>query len=166
MTWLTRNFVWKLGAFALSAALWFAIIGEPELVTTRSVPILYKNLPKDLLIGQAAIDSVHLELRGPSSKLTGSSLSELAVLLDLSSVTGPGERTFTLSDSDLKLPEGVSFLRAVPSQLRVRFSRKMSKAVPVEVRVGKSPPPGYEIVKQEVEPPSISIAGPEARVEA
>ena len=163
--WLTRNFVWKLGALALSAALWFTIVGEPELVTTRAVPILYKNLPRDLLIGQTAIETVHLELRGPASRLTGASLADLAVLLDLTNVNSPGERTFTLSDSDLKLPEGVIFLRAVPSQLRVRFSRKQSQEVPVAVRIGAGPAEGYELVKREVEPASIAVAGPEGRVE-
>ncbi|SRR5579883_349403 len=164
--WLTRNFLWKLGALALSIALWFAIVGEPELVTTRTVPLLYKNLPRDLLIGQNAVDAVHVELRGPAGRLTSSSLADLAVLLDLASVTGPGERTFTLSDSDLHLPEGVVFLRAIPSQLRLRFARKKSKEVPVEVRLGSNLPPGYTVVKREVFPETLQVAGPEGRVDA
>ena len=166
MAWITRNFLWKLGALAVSAVLWFVIVGQPELVTTRTVPILYKNLPPDLLIGQSAEDAVHVELRGPSGRLGGSELAEVAVMLDLASVASPGERTFTLSESDLHLPDGITFLRAVPSQLRVRFARKKSREVPVEARFGTPLPEGYQLVKSEIVPQTLKIGGPEGRVDA
>jgi YbbR domain-containing protein len=162
---LTRNLGWKLGSLVLSVSLWFAIVGEPELVATHSVPILYRNLPPDLLIGSDAVDSVRVELRGPSSKLTAGNLSDVAVLLDLSSIGGPGERTYTLSDGDLHLPEGVTFLRAIPSQLRLQFSHLRRKDVPVQIRFAQPPPNGYTITSQTVEPSQLRIAGPELRVE-
>lgn len=164
--WLTRNFGWKLGALALSAALWLAIVGEPELVTTRAVPILYKNLAPSLLVGPEALEVVRVEVRGPSARLSAASLAELAVMLDLSGVSGPGERTFTLSDSDLHMPEGVTFLRAVPSQLHLRFTRKKSKDVPVEARFSAALPAGFTLAGYEVTPRTLSIAGPESRVDA
>jgi len=161
---LTRNFGWKLGSLALAVLLWFAILGEPELVTTHTSPILYKNLPQGLLIGSDALDQVRVELRGPSGKLSAERLAELAVLLDLSDVKGPGERTFTLSDGDFHLPQGVAFLRAVPSQLRVRFARLMSRDVPVNIRIYAPPPAGYHVVRQDAVPETLRIAGPEGRV--
>ncbi|HLX44040.1 MAG TPA: CdaR family protein [Bryobacteraceae bacterium] len=163
---ITHNFGWKLGSLVLAVALWFAIVGEPELVTTRDVPILYKNLPPDTLIGSDAVDSVRLELRGPSGRLSAASLADLTVTLDLASVNGPGERTFTLSDSSMHLPENVTFLRAIPSQLRLRFARRKMKEVPVQVRFLRPPPSGYEIVGQQVIPEMLQVAGPEPRVDA
>jgi YbbR domain-containing protein len=163
---ITNNFAWKAGSLLLSVLLWFAMVGEPELVTTHSLPILYKNLPRGLLIGPDAIDSVRVELRGPASRLTEATLSDLAVTIDLSNVSNPGERTFTLSDADLKLPEGVSFVRGVPSQLRLRFSKMLSKDVPVEVRIATQPPEGYRIVAEIVTPQTLRISGPERRVSA
>jgi hypothetical protein len=161
---LTRNPGWKLGSLALAVLLWFAILGEPELVTTHTAPILYKSLPRGLLIGSDALDQVRVELRGPSGKLSPGRLEEMAVLLDLSDVKGPGERTFTLSDADFHLPQGVTFLRSVPSQLRVRFARLVSREVPVNLRVYAPPPAGYRIVQQETVPDKLRIAGPEGRV--
>jgi YbbR domain-containing protein len=149
----------------LSVLLWITILGEPELVTTHTTPILYKNLPKILLIGPDAPDVVRVELRGPSSKLTPANLSQLAVLLDLAGVNDPGERTFTLADGDIHLPQGVTFLRAVPSQLRLRFARLQAKDVPVQVRITDPPPGGYRVVAEEVTPKQLRIAGPERRVE-
>jgi hypothetical protein len=161
---LTRHFGWKLGSLTLAVLLWFAILGQPELVTTHTAPILYKSLPQGLLIGSEALDQVRVELRGPSGKLSPDLLAEMAVLLDLSDVKGPGERTFTLSDADFHLPQGVTFLRSVPSQLRVRFARLLSREVPVDVRIYAPPPPGYRLVSQQVVPDKLRIAGPEGRV--
>jgi len=161
---LTRNFGWKFGSLALAVLLWLAILGEPELVTTHAAPILYKSLPSGLLIGSDALDQVRVELRGPSGKLSPERLGEMAVLLDLSDVKGPGERTFTLSDADFHLPQGVTFLRSVPSQLRVRFARLASREVPVNIRIYAPPPAGYRIVHQESVPGKLGIAGPEGRV--
>lgn len=166
MIWraLTNNFGWKLGSLLLAITLWFAIVGEPELVTTRTVPILYKNLPRDLLIGPDALDTVHLELRGPASRLTSTGVMDLAALIDLAGVTGPGERTFTLSDRDFHLPQGVTFLHAVPSQLRLRFARLAGKEIPIQIRISAPPPPGFRLVRQQVTPARLRIAGPESRI--
>jgi YbbR domain-containing protein len=161
---ITRNFGWKLGSLALAVLLWIAMLGEPELVTTHTAPILYKSLPQGLLIGSDAIDQVRVELRGPAGKMSSERLSETAVLLDLEDVKGPGERTFTLSPGDFILPQGVAFLRSVPSQLRIRFARLVSREVPVNVRIYAPPPAGYRIVRQETVPSTLRIAGPEGRV--
>ncbi len=164
MRLITRNFAWKAGSLALAVLLWFAILGEPELVTTHAAPILYKNLPRGLLIGADAMDEVRVELRGPSGKLAPARLAELAVQLDLADVKGPGERTFTLSDADFIMPQGVTFLRSLPAQLRLRFARMLSREVPVTVRIFAPPPPGYTVVSKEIVPKPLRIAGPEGRV--
>lgn len=166
MRLITRNLGWKVGSLALAVLLWLAILGEPELVTTHTAPILYKNLPRELLIGSDALDEVRVELRGPSGKVTPDRLAEMAVQLDLSDVKGPGERTFTLSDADFLLPQGVTFLRSVPSQLRLRFARLLSREVPVTIRIAVPPPQGYQLVSKQSVPATLRIAGPEGRVSA
>jgi hypothetical protein len=161
---VTQNAGWKLGSLTLAILLWLAILGEPELVTTHTAPVLYRNLPRELLIGSSALDQVRLEVRGPSGKLTPERLSEAAVVLNLADVSAPGERTFTLSNADIRLPQGTTFVRAIPSQLRVAFARLVSKDVPVTVKVSTQPPAGYRLVKAEAIPPTLRIAGPEGRM--
>jgi hypothetical protein len=161
---LTHNPQWKLLSLAIAVGLWAIVVREPELVTSNSVPVFYKNLPKDLEIGSEVVDRVHLEIRGPSGKLTPSSLADTAVVLDLSSMRSAGERTFTVSESSLNLPRGVTFLRAVPSQLRLRFDRILSKEVPVQVRVATPQPAGYTLIDQQIKPETLKVIGPEARV--
>jgi hypothetical protein len=161
---LTHNLVWKLASLALSVALWLAVVGQPELVAIQPVPLLYRNLPRNLMLLSDAPDQVRAELRGISGRLTRATLSEVFAAVDLSGVTSPGIQTFTLSASDFSLPPGVAFLRTVPSQVSLRFDRVFSKAVPVHIQFRGSLPPGYRLAAQTVQPESLQVSGPESSV--
>ena len=160
----TANFGWKLASLSLALLLWFALVGEPELVAIQPIPLLYRNLPKNLLLGSDAPDEVRAELRGPSGRLTRETLSEVVAALDLSGVTKPGTQTFTLSPSDFSLPQGITVLRAVPAQVSLRFDRPLSKSVPVVIHLTGTLPAGYRIAAKSTQPASLEISGPEARV--
>jgi hypothetical protein len=162
---VTRNFWWKVLSLALAVGLWVAIVGEPELVTIETVPVLYNNLPRSLMLMSDAASGAQLELRGPSRQLTRDRLAEAAVRLDLSGVTAPGEQTFTISRTELTLPEGVDFLRAVPSQLRLRFDRGVAKDVPVEIRLSGTPPDGFRVTGTAASPSQLRVSGPATRVD-
>jgi len=162
--WMPRNLGSKFGALALAVLLWIAIFGEPDLVTTHTAPVLYQNLRSGLLVTGNAPESVHIELRGPTRRLTVASLSDTVALLDLADVNGPGERTFTISAANLDLPRGVTFLRAVPSQFRLDFARLLTRDVPVRIRFSGELPKGLRLAEQRVFPEKLKIAGSENRV--
>jgi len=163
--WVKHNFGWKLASLILAILLWVAVVGQPELVTIQAVPVLFRNLPQGLLVSDAP-DSVRAELRGPSGSITTASLTEVFASLDLSGVTGPGEQTFTLSAAEFSLPQGVTFLRANPSQLRLRFDRALVRDVPVSIRLQGTPPAGFRIAGQQITPQQLRISGPEGQVTA
>ena len=163
---LTRHFWWKLLSLTLAVALWAAVVGEPELGTMQSVPVLYNNLPHSLILLSDAVPGVQLELRGPSRQLTREKLAPAAIMLDLSGVKAPGEQTFTISRADLAIPEGVDFLRAVPSQLRLRFDRYVTNDVPVEVRTSGHVANGFRVVGTTASPERLRISGPETHVDS
>lgn len=163
---LTHNLVWKLAALTLAVLLWLAVAGQPELVAIQSVPVLYRNLPPALLLLSDAPDQIRAELRGPSGRLTRATLSDAFAAVDLAGVVSPGDQTFTLSASDFSLPQGVRFVRAVPSQVRLRFDRILSKAVPVELQLKGHPPDGYIVSAESVEPQALNISGPASSVSA
>lgn len=160
-----HNIGWKLLSLGVAAMLWFFVAREPEIATTVNVPIEFKNTPEELDISSDIPDRVHLEVRGPSGRLTRDSLAEAAVVLDLASVPGPGERTFTFQDGNVKLPMGVHFFKAVPSQITMRFERLIFKTVPVRARYATGPPEGYAIVSSAFDPQTVRIEGPESHVQ-
>jgi YbbR domain-containing protein len=161
-----RNLGWKIAALALSVLLWIALSAEPDIVTARAVPILYRNLSSKFLVAGDVPESVRVEIRGSASQLSSASLADTVALFDLSVIDAAGERTLTISPDNLNLPRGVTFLRAMPSQLRLRISRLASKDVPVQVRVSGVAAPGYRLVSATAAPVMLRIAGSEARVAA
>jgi YbbR domain-containing protein len=159
----TQNLGWKLLALLLAVGLWLAIAREPEVATSLSVPVEFKNMRDDLDIRGNLPDRVFLEVRGPSGRLTRDNLSTVAAVLDLSDAE-PGERTYNIRGRNLNLPSGVVFYRAVPSQLTLRFDQLAVKEEPVQpVFVNK--PTTYRIASQEFSPAKVRIRGSEDRVQ-
>jgi YbbR domain-containing protein len=160
-----ENMWWKLASLLLAIALWFTLILEPDLVTSASVPIFFRNLPKGLEFASQAPDRIVLEIRGPASKLIPDSLTDMAVQIDLAAVGKSGERTFTIDRSTISLPFGVTFIRAVPSQLKLQFDKQLTKLVPVRVRYEGSVPSGWRVAHEAVTPDSLRIIGPANKVD-
>jgi hypothetical protein len=152
---------WKVLSLLIAAILWAMVASEPELAAFANAPVEYKNLPDDLEISSEPVTSVSLELRGPSGELRGLNDGALrpAVILDMSGVR-PGERTFAIDSSAVKLARGVRLVRAIPSEVRLQFERRSVKSVPVRPRFTGEGANGYEIANWSVNPPELLIQGP------
>jgi len=164
MKLITGNLGWKLLSLVIAVALWIAIAREPELATSIAVPIEFKGMPDDLDIASNVPDRVRLEIRGPAGRLSRDNLADLALVLDLSGAT-PGERTFNIRPAAINLPSDVSFYRALPSQITLRFDKLLMKAVEiVPAPFSKGPPDGYRVREYTVVPNKTLIRGPAERV--
>jgi YbbR domain-containing protein len=161
---LTRNLGWKLLSLVIAIVLWIAVAREPEVATSLSVPVDFKNMRDDLDIDGNLPDRVRLEVRGPSGRLTRDNLSAVAVVLDLSDAYA-GERTYSIRNLNLNLPSGVVFYRAVPSQLTLHFDQLVFKQEPV-LPVYVNLPAGYRIASQQFSPVNVGIRGSRDRVQA
>ena len=160
---LRENLRWKLLSLAIAAVLWYAVVREPWYAASVSAPLEFSNVPRNLEISSEKPDTINLEMEGPAGQLDQQDLAGVSMVLDLGSIVKPGEQAFTLGQGSAKLPAGVSLIRAVPSQIRLRFERRLTREVPVRVRVtGTSDDP--EARNRSVVPPSLGIVGPESRV--
>lgn len=162
---LFENFGWKVFSLAVAIVLWAFVASEPELATFATVRLEYKGLPDDLEISSDPVSSISLELRGPSGELRGVGDGGIhpAVVLDMSAVQ-PGERTFPIGDRNVKLSRGVRLVRAIPSEVRFRFERRMTQTVPVVVRFAGEGQNGYLVAHKEAQPSELRIVGPASRV--
>lgn len=167
---MTRKLSENLGLKALSLAvavlLWLATVGGGNVTTAVAVPIQYRNLPTNLEISSELVDSAYVELRGASDRLSGSSLANALVVLDLAAQDRPGERTYSILDDNIQLPPGVEFLRAIPSQIRLKLEPRVSRETLVMVRYAPKIPNGWDIQAQQVSPQTVKVVGPESHVQS
>lgn len=162
---LTHNFGWKVLSLVLAVLLWVAFVRDPELSTIVTAPVLFRGMPADMELSGELIDRVQLEVRGPSGQLAPEDLAGAAVVLDLGNVDRPGDRTYNIKETNVSLPRGVLFSRAVPGQIRLHFELRVSRIVPVRIRYSNLPPDGYQIARSVVEPERLPIVGPKRNVE-
>lgn len=167
LKWITENFWWKVLALGIAFLLWWVVASEPELSVFVTVPLTYKNLPDKLEISAEPVNSISLELRGPSGELR--SLGDTAglrpaVIVDMADVR-TGERTFPIGNGNVRLARGVRLIRAIPSEARFEFERRAYKQVKVVPKFAGDGANGYTVEHFNVEPPMLQIVGPATRVE-
>ncbi|MES1261308.1 MAG: CdaR family protein [Acidobacteriota bacterium] len=164
MRLLTHNFGWKLLSLLGAFLVWLSIGNDPDLATILSAPVQFQNYPQNLEISSSIIDSINIEARGPSGQLRDLRSARTSAIIDLSSVKVAGERTFTLTDKEVKLPRGVELVRTIPAQLRFTFENRARRDLKIDVPLSGALRTGLSDVQIEVFPPALTITGPESRV--
>jgi hypothetical protein len=164
MRFLTQNLVWKLFALVAAFGVWMNVASEPELATIVSVPVEYNHFPQDLEISSDIVEAIDVEARGPAGQLRSLHDSQIAAIIDFANVQTPGERTFTVTTAELKLPRGIDLIRTIPAQLRFKFEKRVTRTVEIDVPLSGKLAPGLSVAEVVVEPPKLRIAGPESRV--
>ena len=162
-TWqaLVHNFWWRVLALVVAVSIWAVVASEPELSTFATVPVEYRNMPDDLEMSSQPAETVTLELRGPSGELRGFGENRQPfVELDLSDIT-PGVHTFSIDSNDVRLVRGVRLVRAFPSEVRIEFDRRVSRAIPVKVRFTE----GSAVPRYRAMPDRLVVVGPARHVE-
>ena len=107
---------------------------------------------------------VRIEVRGPRPLVEGvrSSMNKFIVTMP---PTDPSEFTAFLDPQQLKLPAGVEVLSINPASVTIKTELISQKELPVIAeRVGK-PADGHQISAMEVIPGTVSIRGPQSKVD-
>lgn len=159
-----RNLDLKLVSLAIALLLWLATANEPLVEVGHHVPLLLRNVPAGMELSSELPTTVQVRVRGTSTALRQISLEDLTVSLDFSAFHAPGERSFTLSAGDPRLPAGARVVRIIPAQLSVRLEERAERGIPVMPRLAGISAPGYRIARYEIEPPKVVVVGPSSRV--
>lgn len=142
---------------AFGVFLWhYASFVESEL----SVPVVFENLSKDLIIVGQAPKEVEVLVRGQKLVLEAFSEQKPTCTLDLARATA-GLVTLSVGESNLQFPGGVSIVQIEPESFTLRLEPKLTKTVPVVVSLTDNPAPGYRVSLTLVTPSSMQIVGSE-----
>lgn len=163
--YVMHNFALKVLSLLLATGLWFLISRDeqPAEVALRT-PIVFQNVPAQLEIASEAIPEAQIRVRGPERVIRQLQANEVHAEIDLADAK-PGDRTYDLTSQQVRHPRDVSIGPVIPSQLHLSFDTRMTREVPVSPRITGNFASGFEIVKKDWDPPTVTITGPRRRVE-
>jgi YbbR domain-containing protein len=155
---LLRNLQLKVVSLTLAVLLWIALIGEPKSEIGLKVPLEFRNSPKGVeVLGET--NAVDIRLSASSSIVKRIDASEVTASIDLSEWT-PGERTYSLSESNLTVPFGVAVTKITPNKIRLRFEATERKMVRVHPRILGKPAEGQIVTAVLCQPDKAELEGP------
>jgi len=163
--WVLKNLPFKLVSLAIAILLWWAVGRDQPIEMPLTVPLEFQNAPANLEVNSNYPFETRVTLRGPERLIQELNASEIHAIIDLQGAT-PGERTFDLARSAIHVPRNVKVVQVVPSQFHISFDRSATRSVPVQPRVIGTLLSGYGITDVTTNPPTITIVGPERRVDA
>ena len=161
---LRRDLGLKLFALACGIAVWSFLANQGEAEAPFEAGVRYAGISDDLELNPDQVDRITVILRGPRAQLSELQRGALTVELDFSDVYQPGETTFNVDESNLRLPAHVRLRQAIPSQVRLSLERRARREVPVQPALVGGYQTGYTLGSFSVYPPSLVIVGPESRV--
>ncbi len=162
--YVVNNLPFKVVSLAIAILLWWAVGRDQPIEIPVTVPLEFQHAPANLEINSDYPLQAQVTLRGPERLLQGMNPSEVHAILDLRGVA-PGDRTFDLTAQDVHTPRSVRVAQIVPSQFHISFDRSVTRVVPVQARVIGRLLSGYGITEVTADPTSITIVGPERRVD-
>ena len=159
-SWASSDTGLKLFSLLFAVGLWlFVNAGQKPTEKSLTVPVEVRNLPSDLIAVNAGPGQVEVRVAGPPALLSTLDPDYLKVVLDLDGAHA-GTSTFRLSAAFFNPPRGVRIARISPAVINLKLETKGERSLPVTVRLGTKPPPGYKIVRTESVPETVRVRGP------
>jgi YbbR domain-containing protein len=157
------NFRLKLTSVSLALLIWLTINGEPKSEIRFKVPLEYRNLPKGVEVLDDTVNAVDIRLSAPTGMIKRLEAADVIGTVDLSDWSY-GEKTYSISASNISIPYGVTITKITPSKIRLRFEPTQHKTVPVRPRTIGRVADGHQVTSVTCEPTSVEIEGPEAHL--
>ena len=155
---LLRNLQLKVVSLALAILLWIALNSEPKSEIGLRVPLEFRNSPKGVeVLGET--NTVDVRLSASSSIVKRIDASEVTASIDLSDWAA-GERTYSLSESNLSVPFGVAVAKITPNKIRLRFEQTARKIVSVHARILGKPAEDHILTSVVCQPDKVELEGP------
>jgi YbbR domain-containing protein len=156
-----KNWLLKLLSLCFALFLWYFVVGEDKVDMTVNIPIEIVNLPRDLMISNQVKRQLEVTVSGPRGLIRGITGQHITRSVDLSSAT-PGTVVVRNEPDSVPFPRGVKVLRIQPTHIIFLLDRLIQKDLVVNPIIEKEPPGNYEVASIQLEPPTITITGPQA----
>ena len=158
-----RNFHLKLISVLLALLLWITINGEPKSEVGFRAPLEYRNSPDGIEVLGELANSVDVRVSASSSVVKQLDAGDISVVIDLSDWS-LGERTYSITSANIRIPFGIKITKITPNKVRLRFEPTRHKTVDIRPRILGKIAPGYRLSAVSCQPATVAIEGPEAHL--
>jgi YbbR domain-containing protein len=156
----------KLLSLGITLVLWLVVTGQNQPVTAHVSVQLNFIRPQSLEISNDPPKTVDVMLTGSRNKLDNLSSLDLVATVDITDQRG-GERVLRLADkAQIVLPQGVRIDGFQPSAIAIRLEPIIQRELVVEPKIEGKPVDGYEVYSVRPSKITITVRGPESRVNA
>ncbi|PYV43260.1 MAG: hypothetical protein DMG06_11305 [Acidobacteria bacterium] len=160
-----KNFHLKLISVLLALLLWITINGEPKSEISFKVPLEYRNPPKGIEVMDDTVNAIDIRLSASTSLVKRLEATDITAAIDLSD-WNLGEKTYSISNVNIRVPFGVSITKITPNKVRLRFEPTQEKTVDIRPRVIGKVADGYRVDSINCQPSATRIEGPGGRLSA
>ena len=155
-----KNWILKLTSFFLALFLWYFVVGEDKVDRTIFIPLEIFNLPQELVISNQFKRELEVTVNGPRGLINSISGHDVTRAVDLTDAV-PGTVVVRNDLDSISFPRGIRVLRVQPSNVILLLDRLIKKNLKIKVVTTGTPAKGYEIASVELDPPVLSITGPQ-----
>ena len=163
--YVLHNLALKLIALVCAVLLWSAVSREPVVETAYSVPVELHQVPTNLEITTSGIPLAQVRLRGPERRIRQLAAADVHPIISLAG-SGSGEHTYDLTASQVRVPYGIDVVQVTPSQIRIGFDRSLVRQIEIHPRITGQFEKGSGVLSVTADPPTITVVGPQAHVQA
>lgn len=165
MTERTGLWAMRILALAIALALWFFLSWEKrenqsERVIQASVTY---NTPDQMTVLDP-VQQIDVRVKGDARRVRTLNPFLVNVLVEIKQ-QAPGPVDVALSPDSVFVPEGVRVVSIDPNTIQVTLDRMMAMRLPVEVDLVGEPAAGASVGTPVAIPPSVSLEGPQSRIE-
>ena len=161
-----RNLGLKFAALGLGTLLWFTISGQQVERTVSRVPVVYRNVPNGLQITGDLTEAVTVHVRGSENQISRLQTDEVSAVVDLADAAAGQRSTFPLRTDQVAVPAGVEVMWVDPAEVTLTLETAGASVLPIKPAVDGLPARGFAISTIEVDPKTVTLAGPESRLRA
>ncbi|MEA3547781.1 MAG: CdaR family protein [Thermodesulfobacteriota bacterium] len=155
-----KNWIIKLLSFCLALFLWYFVVGEDKVDRTIFIPLEIFNLPQELVISNQFKRELEVSVNGPRGLINSISGHDVTRAVDLTDAV-PGTVVVQNNLSSISFPRGIRVLRVQPPNVILLLDRLIKKNLRIKAVTTGTPAEGYEILSIQLDPPILSITGPQ-----
>jgi len=145
-------------SFAIASVLWIMAHGTSSIERGVDIPVVFSEIPDDLVITDQTADVVNIRVLGSRAALRDIGPSEQEYRIDVSGAKR-GLLIHEVEAGLIEVPGGVRITSRSPAVIEVQFERRGRKAVRVRADLEGEPAEGFEITAVEVDPPRVWLTG-------